>query len=128
MTQLERDLDREIRRCDMILGYRSTRAERVAWQRWVTSSCSRRVTSKRNDTPDIVRPVPTSATEAIRQSRHPILTVQMIAEYLHCHPHTIYRLLAKKKIPAFRIRSDCRFRKSVIEEWLKKATIAPIND
>jgi excisionase family DNA binding protein len=52
-----------------------------------------------------------------------ILTVTMLAHYLRCHPSTVYRLLKNKKIPAFRIGSDWRFQKSVIETWLKKATI-----
>jgi excisionase family DNA binding protein len=53
-----------------------------------------------------------------------ILTVPMLAEYLLCHPSTIYRLLKNKRIPGFRVGSDWRFRKSAIDQWLNKATIA----
>lgn len=56
--------------------------------------------------------------------RDDILTVPMLARYLRCHPSTIYRLLKRKEIPAFKIGSDWRFQKSVIENWLKKSTIA----
>jgi excisionase family DNA binding protein len=52
-----------------------------------------------------------------------ILTVPMLARYLHCHPSTIYRLLKRRQIPAFKIGSDWRFQKPVIERWLKKSTI-----
>ncbi|GEM_PF-6028644 len=53
-----------------------------------------------------------------------ILTVPMLAEYLLCHPSTIYRLLKNKRIPGFRVGSDWRFRRSAIDQWLNKATIA----
>jgi len=48
----------------------------------------------------------------------------MLAKYLRCHPSTIYRLLKRKEIPAFKIGSDWRFQKPVIENWLKKSTIS----
>jgi excisionase family DNA binding protein len=53
-----------------------------------------------------------------------ILTVPMLAEYLLCHPSTIYRLLKNKRIPGFRVGSDWRFRRSAIDQWLNRATIA----
>jgi excisionase family DNA binding protein len=52
-----------------------------------------------------------------------IWTVTMLAGYLRCHPSTIYRLLKRGQIPAFKIGSDWRFQKSVIDRWLKKSTI-----
>jgi excisionase family DNA binding protein len=52
-----------------------------------------------------------------------ILTVPMLAEYLLCHPSTIYRLLKNRRIPGFRVGSDWRFRRSAIDQWLSKATI-----
>ena len=51
------------------------------------------------------------------------MTVPMLAEYLLCHPSTIYRLLKNKRIPGFRVGSDWRFRRSAIDQWLSKATI-----
>jgi excisionase family DNA binding protein len=63
---------------------------------------------------------------AVEAEADEILTVTMMAQYLRCHPSTVYRLLKNKKIPAFRIGSDWRFQKSVIENWLKKATIVSI--
>jgi len=59
---------------------------------------------------------PNSATDQI-------LTVPMLAEYLLCHPSTIYRLLKNRRIPGFRVGSDWRFRRSAIDQWLNKATI-----
>ena len=46
-----------------------------------------------------------------------VLTVTEVAEYLHVHPSTIYRLLRKREIPAFRVGSDWRFNRESIDEW-----------
>ncbi len=47
----------------------------------------------------------------------PILTVQNVAEYLHVHPSTIYRLVKNKQLPAFRVGSDWRFNRESIDRW-----------
>ncbi len=62
-------------------------------------------------------------TKPSKDSGDQILTVPMLAEYLLCHPSTIYRLLKNKRIPGFRVGSDWRFRRSAIDQWLNKATI-----
>jgi excisionase family DNA binding protein len=62
-------------------------------------------------------------TKPSKESGDQILTVPMLAEYLLCHPSTIYRLLKNKRIPGFRVGSDWRFRRSAIDQWLSKATI-----
>ena len=62
-------------------------------------------------------------SKASREQGDQILTVPMLAEYLLCHPSTIYRLLKNKRIPGFRVGSDWRFRRSAIDQWLNKATI-----
>jgi len=47
-----------------------------------------------------------------------IMTVSAFARYLHCNRHTLYRLLKRKEIPAFKIGSDWRFSRSAIDEWI----------
>jgi excisionase family DNA binding protein len=47
-----------------------------------------------------------------------LLTTEQVAEYLKVDKFTIYRLVAQKKIPAFRVGSQWRFKRSVIEDWL----------
>jgi excisionase family DNA binding protein len=47
-----------------------------------------------------------------------ILTLKDIAEYLKVHPSTIYRLLKKKRLPAFKIGRDWRFNRESIDHWL----------
>jgi len=46
-----------------------------------------------------------------------VMTVRDVSAYLHVHPTTIYRLLKKKKIPAFHIGSDWRFNIEDIDRW-----------
>jgi excisionase family DNA binding protein len=46
-----------------------------------------------------------------------IMNIAQVAEYLLTHPSTIYRLLKRRKIPAFRLGSDWRFRRADLEEW-----------
>jgi excisionase family DNA binding protein len=38
-----------------------------------------------------------------------VITVREVAAYLHVHPVTIYKLLRRHQIPAFRMGSDWRF-------------------
>ena len=45
-------------------------------------------------------------------------TVRKVAEYLRVHQTTIYRLLKEQKLPAFRVGSDWRFSREVIERWM----------
>jgi excisionase family DNA binding protein len=59
----------------------------------------------------------------------PVLTVQNVAEYLHVHPSTIYRLVKKRQLPAFRVGSDWRFNRESIDRWRADAerSQTPIN-
>lgn len=49
-----------------------------------------------------------------------ILTTRQVAQYLKVDKFTIYRLVAKKQIPAFRVGNQWRFKKSMLEAWLSK--------
>jgi excisionase family DNA binding protein len=46
-----------------------------------------------------------------------ILTFDNVAEYLRVHPSTIYRLLKKKQLPAFKLGRDWRFNRESIDRW-----------
>ena len=50
-----------------------------------------------------------------------VLTVQEVSRYLRVHPSTIYRMLKKNQLPAFRVGSDWRFTVEAIDEWRAKA-------
>ena len=49
-----------------------------------------------------------------------VLTLEEVASYLRVHPSTIYRLLKKKQLPAFKVGSDWRFNLESIESWVKE--------
>jgi excisionase family DNA binding protein len=46
-----------------------------------------------------------------------VLTVKEAADYLRIHTSTIYRLLKKRQLPAFRVGSDWRFNVEDIDRW-----------
>jgi excisionase family DNA binding protein len=55
----------------------------------------------------------------------PVLTVKEIASYLRCSRITIYKLLKRREIPAFKIGGDWRFNLEDIERWTKVREIRP---
>jgi excisionase family DNA binding protein len=51
------------------------------------------------------------------EMRSRVLTVQEVSTYLRVHPSTIYRMLKKNQLPAFRVGSDWRFTVEAIDKW-----------
>jgi len=49
-----------------------------------------------------------------------LMTIEQVAEYLRVDKFTVYRLVTQKKIPAFKVGSQWRFKQNLIEDWLKK--------
>ena len=49
---------------------------------------------------------------------HEVRTVKEICDLLQVHPSTIYKLIQQDKIPSFRVGSDWRFRRDLIERWM----------
>jgi len=47
-----------------------------------------------------------------------ILTVKEVCEILQIHPNTLYKMIRRGQIPAFRMGSDWRFRKILILRWM----------
>jgi excisionase family DNA binding protein len=46
-----------------------------------------------------------------------VLTISGLANYLHIHRSTIYRLLKRGELPGFKIGSDWRFNIEAIDQW-----------
>jgi len=46
-----------------------------------------------------------------------VMTVQDVSSYLRVHPSTVYRLLKRNELPAFRVGSDWRFNVEAIDRW-----------
>jgi excisionase family DNA binding protein len=45
-------------------------------------------------------------------------TPEQVAQYLKVNKFTVYRLLARKKIPGFKVGNQWRFKREVIDAWL----------
>jgi len=50
-----------------------------------------------------------------------VMRLEEVADYLRVHPSTIYRLLKKQQIPAFKVGSDWRFNLESIDRWRANA-------
>jgi excisionase family DNA binding protein len=46
-----------------------------------------------------------------------VMTVQDVSVYLRVHPSTVYRLLKRNELPAFRVGCDWRFNVEAIDRW-----------
>jgi len=53
-----------------------------------------------------------------------LLTLEQVAEYLNVDKFTVYRLLADKELPAFKVGNQWRFKRRLIENWLAKNSSA----
>ncbi len=51
-------------------------------------------------------------------SSRQIMTVAEVAQYLHIHPSTVYKLIRQGQIPVFKMGSDYRFYKDVVDKWM----------
>jgi len=49
-----------------------------------------------------------------------LLTTEQVASYLKIDKFTVYRLVTQKKIPAFKVGNQWRFKKKMIDAWLVK--------
>jgi excisionase family DNA binding protein len=48
-----------------------------------------------------------------------LLTIDQVANYLKVDKFTIYRLVTKKKLPAFKVGNQWRFKRKIIDAWLE---------
>jgi len=62
-----------------------------------------------------------NVTEVLVKELAEAYTAEEIAKYLKLHPYTIRRLAREKKIPAFRVGGQWRFRKDEIGMWSKNS-------
>ena len=49
-----------------------------------------------------------------------LLTIQQVASYLKVDKFTVYRFVTQKKIPAFKVGNQWRFKKKMIDAWLHR--------
>jgi len=56
-------------------------------------------------------------------NNYEILTTKQLAEYLQMDEVTIYRLARKGLIPSVKIAGQWRFKKDVIDNWIKEQSL-----
>ncbi|MFQ5850632.1 MAG: helix-turn-helix domain-containing protein [Candidatus Binatia bacterium] len=56
-----------------------------------------------------------------------LLTTEEVARYLRVDKYTIYRLVSQKKLPAFKVGNQWRFKPSILERWLKRNMNVPLS-
>ena len=49
-----------------------------------------------------------------------IMTMKELADYLKIAEKTAYRFASEKKVPGFKVGNAWRFRKSEVDNWIKK--------
>jgi excisionase family DNA binding protein len=49
-----------------------------------------------------------------------LLTTEQVARYLKVDKFTVYRLVTQKKLPAFRVGNQWRFKRRILEQWLQR--------
>ncbi len=54
-----------------------------------------------------------------------LLTTEQVANYLKIDKFTVYRLVAQKKLPAFKVGNQWRFKRAILEAWLRKNMSVP---
>ena len=52
--------------------------------------------------------------------KNDVMTMKELADYLKIAEKTAYRFASDKKIPGFKVGNAWRFRKSEIDNWIKK--------
>ena len=58
-----------------------------------------------------------SAAKAV----HAVLTIRDAAAFLHCHTSTLYRLVKRGEIPAFRLGGSWRLTWDALERWMRES-------
>lgn len=48
-----------------------------------------------------------------------LLTTEQVANYLKIDKFTVYRLVAQKRLPAFKVGNQWRFKRTLLEAWLR---------
>jgi len=56
-----------------------------------------------------------------------IMTVRQVAEYLQMDEHTIYKLARSGQIPSIKIAGQWRFKKDLIDNWIKEGSLRNFN-
>jgi len=68
---------------------------------------------------------PAGAHRVPVMEREDFMTTEEVARYLRVDKYTIYRLVSQNKLPAFKVGNQWRFKRSILERWIKKNMNVP---
>lgn len=68
---------------------------------------------------------PMTHTQALAREEGPSLTVQAVSRMLGVAAVTVYRLAARRALPAYRFLRRLRFRREDVLVWLESKKVAP---
>jgi len=60
-------------------------------------------------------------------AKEEILKVKELAEHLKMDEHTVYRLARKRILPAVKTGGEWRFRKDLVDKWIKEKSLSKNN-
>lgn len=60
------------------------------------------------------------STLALSPMEENLLTIKQVAKYLKVDKFTVYRLVSKNKLPAFKVGNQWRFKRATIDSWLEQ--------
>ena len=89
------------------------------------TTTTKRRPAKRPSRAAAVELKPDSSSGMSSEMASEIMTLREVAEYLACHPVTIYRLAQSREIPAFRLGGNWRFKRSEIGQWITQRQQRP---
>ena len=76
--------------------------------------------------PHLIAPEPEPDAERSDIDRErEVMTLRDAAQYLNCHPTTLYRMVNHGNIPGFRLGGGWRFRRSDLDKWIARLTVLP---
>jgi excisionase family DNA binding protein len=56
------------------------------------------------------------------------LTAEEVSQYLRIPVSTVYKLVQDSVLPAFRVGKHWRFRKTALEEWVRKQELQSLSE
>jgi excisionase family DNA binding protein len=103
----------------LLPAYKRRLKHTARWVFYGTAIALRRLFTSKFSTEERVM----NAVKSPMASDHEVLTIKEICDVLQVHPSTVYRLVRQRKIPSFRIGTDWRFRRDVIERWMTEESM-----
>ena len=54
------------------------------------------------------------------------MTLREASQYLGISPDTLYKYLSEDRIPAFKLGNRWRFKKDLLDRWMERKSVRPI--